>query len=445
MTGDEQQPSGAGNVQGGLLKPVDFLRQRDRKPNSVKGLTREWKCRRGLGYELSIPDIGVTFTLKRVRPERHEVFGELTVRADFRGAQTVADNILSSADFNISSLRARSERAKHLHERARAPEIDWMLLIEELCLRALTAEEDSGSEILLTDVQSGPADRGNVLNVAGLPLVKGQPTIWFGDGGCGKSYLSLYAGIALATEYDERVLYCDWECTSDDHRRRLDRILGTTAKLPNLWYQRCERSLVKMADRLKEIIARRGITTVICDSAGYATEGAPETAESALGYFRAFATLGPVTSLHLAHINKSETGDQKPFGSQFWHNSARSTWYLKRTDPNPESHDVTVAFIHRKSNSGPFETPRGMRISFVGGETRILPTDPAAHEELATSLPLWQRMKRELEYGPMTASALSDILGAKAESISREARRQKSCFKLVQSADGVHRIGLIAS
>ncbi len=431
----------------GLVTPVNFLRTKERtKPVDVRNLRKEWTCKRGLGYELKINEVGVTFTLTRVRPQREEMFGLLTVRADFKGAATIADNILSSADFNISSLRARTERAKHLHERAKAPEIDWLLLLEEMCLRTLHAEEDSGSEILLTDMPSVQNDRGNAFDIAGLPLIRSQPTIWFGDGGCGKSYLSLYAGIALAQEHGEKVLYCDWECTGDDHRRRLDRILGTTAKVPTLWYQRCERSLVKMADRLKEIIARRNITMVICDSAGYATEGAPETAESALGYFRAFATLGPVTSLHLAHINKSETGDQKPFGSQFWHNSARSTWYLKRTDPNPDSSDLTVALIHRKSNSGPFEIPRGMRLSFEGSETRIMPTDPSVHDELATSLPLWQRMKHELEHGPMTAVALGDILGAKVETVSREARRQKSCFRLVVSqTDGIQRIGLLAS
>ncbi len=427
----------------GLISPTNFLRTRERtKPVEVRSLRKEWTCKRGLGYELKVVEIGVSFTLTRVRAQRDEIFGLLTVRADFRGAATIADNILSSADFNISNLRARTERAKHLHERAKAPEIDWLLLLEEMCLRTLHAEEDSGSEILLTDIPLAPDDRGAAFSISGLPLVKGQPTIWFGDGGCGKSYLSLYAALAMAQEYDEHVLYCDWECTGDDHRRRTDRILGQTAHVKTLWYQRCERSLVKMADRLKEIIAKRKITMVVCDSAGYATEGAPETAESALGYFRAFATLGPVTSLHLAHINKSETGDQKPFGSQFWHNSARSTWYLKRTDPNPDSADLTVALIHRKSNSGPFETPRGVKLSFHGGITSVTPTDPALHDELATSLPLWQRMTRELEHAPMTAVVLGELLNAKPDTVRRTAIRHDRLFRIVKSADGVQRIGL---
>lgn len=427
-----------------LIAPVNLLRTKERHaPIDVRLLKKDWHHNRGLGYELRLEQLGVSLTLTRLHTRREEVFGLLTVRAKIRGAATIADDILSSADFNVSSLIARQQRAKHLTERARVPEIDWFLLIEELCLRTLNAEEDSGAEVILTDVPVSK-DRGAAFNIAGLPFVKGLPTIWFGDGGTGKSYLALYAAIALAQERDEHVLYCDWEGAVDDHRRRADRILGPAARVQTLWYQRCERPLVKMADRLKEIINRRSITVLICDSAGYATEGPPETAEAALGYFRALASLGPITSLHLAHINKSETGDQRPFGSQFWHNSARSTWYLKRTDPNPESSDVTVAMIHRKSNTGPFEAARGVRISFVANETRITAADPSEHDELASKLPLWQRMIHELRHAPMTAAGLSDLLGANVESVSREARRKREQFRVVHGADGIQRIGLNA-
>ena len=94
-----------------LTKPVDFFRTKERtKPINVRNLRREWTCKRGLGYELAIPEIGVSFTVTRLRTVRDELFGLLTVRANFRGAQTVADDILSSADFNsVSSLRRPTE------------------------------------------------------------------------------------------------------------------------------------------------------------------------------------------------------------------------------------------------------------------------------------------------------------------------------------------------
>ena len=38
----------------------------------------------------------------------------------------------------------------------------------------------------------------------------------------------------------------------------------------------------------------------------------------------------------ITHITKVENGDQRPFGSTFWHNSGRSTWKLKLA---PTSHD----------------------------------------------------------------------------------------------------------
>jgi hypothetical protein len=59
--------------------------------------------------------------------------------------------------------------------------------------------------------------------------------------------------------------------------------------------------------------------------------GPPEAADSAADYFRALRTLN-MGSLHIAHVTKAEGGDQKPFGSTFYHNGARSTWFVQRSE-----------------------------------------------------------------------------------------------------------------
>jgi hypothetical protein len=78
-------------------------------------------------YRLSLPQIGVVFEVDRLRRERNELVGELCVRCVLPGARTV-DGSLSIADLNLSSARARSERARLLAERANGRDLDWIAL-----------------------------------------------------------------------------------------------------------------------------------------------------------------------------------------------------------------------------------------------------------------------------------------------------------------------------
>lgn len=403
-------------------------------------MPRDWVVVPGVGYRLVITEYGIRFDLSRVRRDHHETIGLLTVRVSFRGARTVADDILSSADFNCSSQRARSERAKFLRERSNTrddDQLDWIGLLEDLCLRVLQAEEAGEAEQPLESVAMSDTDDAE-LSAGDLPLLRRHPTIWFGDGGCGKSYLALYAATALVQQ-GARVLYCDWEFSGEDHRRRLHRLVGPVPGLSELLYRRCDRPLVRDVARIKEIIAARKVTYLICDSLGFAAEGAPEAAEAATGYFRAVREFGALGSLHLAHISKAEQGDQKPFGSVFWHNSARATWFLKRTDAEATGDGLTVGLYHRKSNVGKLRTPVGIRIRFGGTETQIYPTDLAAHEELAAKLPLWLRLKHQLSRGAESTAALADELGATENTIRKEVTRRRELF--TRLADG--KIGLL--
>lgn len=404
---------------------------------TAQAFQRDWQAVPGVGYRFEIPALGIRFDVTRVRRDHQETVGLLTVRAMFRGARTVSDNIVSSADFNCSGQRSRTERAKFLLERSRADDIDWVGWLEELCLRVLDAEDVGEAERPLELVPI-PDEQEAELDAGGLPVLRRHPTIWFGDGGCGKSYLALYAAVDLV-QRGERVLYCDWEFAGEDHRRRLHRLVGPVPGLTNLFYRRCDRPLVRDIGRLKEIVAARKITFLICDSLGFAAEGAPEAAEAATGYFRALRELGTLGSLHLAHISKAEQGDQKPFGSVFWANGARSCWYLKRTDADPTGDGLTVGLYHRKSNVGRLRPPYGVDIRFVGSETQIRSSDVTAHDELAIKLPVWQRMQGLLKHGALPIDELAATLGTKETAIRSELQRRGTMFVRV----GTGQIGLV--
>jgi hypothetical protein len=95
-------------------------------------------------YRLTVLSLGIQLDVERVRRERQQLVGELTVMCDLPGALNVraADDIpiLSSCDLVLSSDDARWKRAKLLADRSNAPDVDWRGLIEELATRTVAAE-----------------------------------------------------------------------------------------------------------------------------------------------------------------------------------------------------------------------------------------------------------------------------------------------------------------
>src|ERR1022692_4818791 len=108
------------------------------------------------------------------------------------GARTV-NGSLSIADFNFSSARSRQDRAKLLGTRCGAKDLDWNGLVEELCQRVLQADR-AGQPAVDLRTLARPSTDDDMLVVEGLALPRRHPSIAFGDGGAGKSYLGLYLG-----------------------------------------------------------------------------------------------------------------------------------------------------------------------------------------------------------------------------------------------------------
>ncbi len=334
------------------------------------------------GYILEIPAFGITLELDRLRREHEELHGELTVRIEknLEIVRTIAGNVIHQADFNLSSTRARNERAKLLHARAPIKNIDWPGAIEDLCYQTF-AKERAGNDVI--DLRTLPKPEADTsLTLYNLEFPKKSPTILFGDGGSGKSYLALYFAGYLQSK-GLRVGYFDWECEPNDHRRRLERLFGS--EMPQVFYCECQRSLHDEVDRLSKIVRESKLDYAIYDSVAFACEGPPEAAESASRYFRATRRIG-IGSLHIAHINKSDNHDQKPFGSTFWHNGARSTWFVKAVNDDRQNGSLEIGLYNRKSNLGPLCNPVGLQFQFESYRTRIIPATLADKPELAAKL-----------------------------------------------------------
>jgi hypothetical protein len=390
-------------------------------------------------YHMADPGRGIEFDVRRLHYERHELLGELSVSCGIAGARVIDDGILSVGSFNFSSTRARTERGKILARQGRTNgQVDWDLLLEELCHRVIGAERRGRPALPLRDVPRSTTER--VFHIDGLPLLRDHPIILFGDGATAKSYLALHIAGELALR-GEVVLYGDWELSGDEHRDRYERIHGRDDMPASLLYVRCDRPLVYEIDRLARLRQQHSATYVICDSISFACDGPPEAAEVAGRYFQAVRQLG-VGSLHLAHTNRSERAEEKPFGSAFWHNGARATWFVKRSDEASGS-SILIGLFNKKANLGRLMPSVGFRITFGEERTTFQRTNLADDAEMAVHLPLRERICHALRGGPQPLYRLAEELEAKVETVERIIRRHKHLFTRVIREDGVHQIALV--
>jgi hypothetical protein len=121
-------------------------------------------------YRLALPELGGEPRLDHLHRERGELHGELEVSCTLAGGHAV-DGVLSIGTFNVSSPRARQDRARLLADRAQTPGINWSTLLEELCQRVLLAERTGEPAVLLHTV---PAAAGEAAyRVHGFRLDRG--------------------------------------------------------------------------------------------------------------------------------------------------------------------------------------------------------------------------------------------------------------------------------
>jgi hypothetical protein len=319
----------------------------------------------------SEPPVELKFDLLRMERRTGELSAELTVIST--ASPNGSAGLLHRARLNLGSTRSRADYTNHLSRRLSG--LDWPGLVEAAAWKVIESYRLGRPAILLRDAVEPPAAGWALKPV----LLARDPVIVFGDGGDLKSYLSLGFGVALQSGLQLtpgleptrpfRVAYCDWEWQEWPHKRRMRALCGP-GEMPEILYVPCgaEGPLTHQVERLQRIFQEHRIEYAILDSVGLACDGPPEEAQSAIGFFQAFARLEVGGEL-IAHTSK-DSDTMKPFGSAYWHNSARATWYVKRL--RTDAGGVDIAVIQRKANDGsPRLEPIGLRFAFADASTTI--------------------------------------------------------------------------
>lgn len=379
-------------------------------------------------YGLIVHSAGVTFEIDRLRRDREGLTGELAVSVN--GLFPLAKHhhgVISIGDFNCASVQARSTRAKLLAERSGDKETDWYGLLEEFVTDVMATERKGQPAVVLADALPDTDESSEVWDVEGFPVLQELPMVLFGDSSSGKSYFAMWVAGVLATR-DISVLYADWEFSQKEHRRRLERLFQPMPK--RLHYVRCEAPLVRDADRLTRMVREYDCQYVICDSIGFAVEGAAETHDAARGYFRGLRQLG-VGTLSIAHIpaQTEEGKDPKIFGSTFFKAGARSAWYIERAHENPEG-EIRFGLHHRKTNVGALLASRAYKLAFGKNRTTVESIDLEAVDELSVQLPMIQRIRKHLSEvdAPMSVKKLAEELASTPNIIRATIAKHKSTF-----------------
>lgn len=393
-------------------------------------------------YSLDLKPAGIVFEVDRLRRDREGLGGELhvSVNGSFPHAKTV-DGSLMVGDMNLSAVRTRQSFAKLLAERSDSPHLDWYGFLEEFCIRVLNAERAGKPGTVLADVPD-PAevdDDSDIWQVGGFPVPADLPLILFGAGSAGKSYFAMWIAGLIAQQRCP-VLYADWEFSQGEHRKRIGRLFQPIPK--GVIYARCDHSIPSETERLRRLMAEHGCRYVVCDSVGFAVDGPAEAQDSARTYFKAIRQLG-VGTLSISHTpkNTEEGKDATVFGSTYFTNGARSVWFIERAVDNPPG-QIQLALHHRKTNIGPLQSSLGYRMTFEGRRTRIEAADMTENDELASGLPVVDRIVRVLKRGALTRRALADAAGCNDSTLRAVLRRHAAKFTAISGGKGPEKIGI---
>jgi hypothetical protein len=231
---------------------------------------------------------------------------------------------LSFGQLNLSAMRTRSEfstRLKKLY-----PEANWDEIMETVCVHGLRHLRQGEPVLRLSQSADVPVPQPRLAPI----IYENQPTVLFGPGGIGKSYLALFFAMLVEHGGSEAgfcgtpgpALYLDYESDHTDLLGRAKRIRGGHSKFVGVepLYRRCHMSLADDLVATQRLVADSGVKFLVVDSLAAACGAELERAETAIRFFNALRSLR-VSSLTLAHVAKNAE-EKSIYGSVFFSNFA---------------------------------------------------------------------------------------------------------------------------
>ena len=374
----------------------------------------------------------LTIEVERIREGREgHTIGEIKITTDAPGYEPY----LHRSMFTLSSQQARRQLAQAMQERF--PINQWDSILEQLYW--MSAEQyRQGEPIMFAGNSDHPLETPYLL----YPLLpEGQPTLLYGVGGCGKSWLADYIALSVQLPYDSHqwsprqanVLFLDWETdflTFGSRIKRLKAGLGFPEEL-TIRYRRCWQTLADDMEHIKRLVDEHHIEFIIVDSCGGACGGDISLPEPVNRFFSAIRYLG-CTSLLLHHVPKS---DNVPFGSAYFFNWARAVFFVKKADESDTEHEMDVGIFHKKANEAALSSSRGFLFRFLDESVTVKHKQLTDTAEFVQQMSCRVRIEQALKLGKMSTDDLVATTSDSRETITRTLGRMRDKDQVVKMGD----------
>lgn len=374
----------------------------------------------GDAYIVSFPSAGVTVEVSNVEVTRSDTHALARITSTLPGTPA----LVYYGRINLSGSTTRATLAKYLNARS---EGDWLEIVERFCVLILDAIREGQPSVLLTNVQPREAARFRIDPL----IIEGFPNVIFGPGGSGKSLLGATLALAVGGAWDlcdfnvvpGPVYVCDWELDDVTYREVCERLCkGFGIELPPIHYRQCAAPLAEEASAIGRYAAREGIELIIVDSLGFAIGGDKTSQELTMRMFGAMRTWrktdgSQITVLGIDHITNDEAQGNRPYGSVYTQNAARSLWRV-RASQEEGSAEIEIGLFNTKANFGK-QPPVGFRVRFDDEATFVTREDVRAMSGMRESLSASMRIKTALmEQGGLTKTELVERTGLAEKIVS---------------------------
>ncbi len=385
------------------------------------------------GYDFSWSIYNIIIRVRHIHVSPDRITGEVEIL--FTQDEKPA-TIYPPTQINFLADQTRRKLARSLTDKMPLP---WEDIVNQLCfgvqdrarrgeavLEHWTSEDVPELEYLLEPI-----------------LIKGVPTIIFGEKGVAKSTLSHVIYLCLALPWHDNplgwiapsrsinTLILDYELPEYIARRNLKKLADGMGIGPVPLYHR--RSVVPLAQEVEQVagyVAERKIEVLIIDSLARACGGELVKTEPANAFFEALDKLN-VTPLILAQTSKDMESKRKTiYGNALFTYYARSIFELCLAD-SISTDAIDIGLFHRWSNLTARQPNASFHISYNGSHTTI-ESQAVSMGDFLAKIGLKKAIFESLSRGALTARELMEKTGGSSGSIKNALTQMKKNGTLIQ-------------
>ena len=394
------------------------------------------------GYTFSWQEHGITIRASQVKVHSSDgrVTGEITVEATNEAGHPIV--VYPSTTFNFTGPRSRIDLSKVLL--AKYPKLPWGEMIDQLCFAVpeRARQGETTSELWTS------ADIPDLEYLLKPILIKGVPSMVFGEKAAGKSTLALYIYTCLTLPWTDnplglevpsrpvKTLLLDWELPGSIAQRNA-KYLQQGMGLPPfpLYHRRCRMPLAHDLEQVQRQIDGVGAEAVIIDSLARACGGDLNKTEPANAFFEALDQL-KTTALIIAQTSKDVESKRKtPYGNALFTYFARSIWELCKAETLGED-GIDLALFHRWSNLTKHFPAIGMRFNFNEHHTTV-ESQAVSVSDFAGKISTQQAILSELKRGALSAKELAERTGATENTVKVNLTRLKKKGRVSNPEEGM--------